>query len=102
MLHLLDPRRVERACVEVGVLASDVLLATAGCSPVAALTTPVTVAAQRWTRTSFHLYALTSGLAGHLDEIRLFTFRPVARLYHNLQKLRRLRAMMHVSLQSTK
>jgi hypothetical protein len=32
---------------------------------------PVTVAAQRWTHTSFHLYALASGLAGHRDNIRL-------------------------------
>ena len=28
---------------------------------------PITVAAQRWTCTSFHLYALASGLAGRLD-----------------------------------
>jgi len=28
---------------------------------------PVTVAAQRWTCTSFHLYALASGPAGHRD-----------------------------------
>ena len=47
---------------------------------------PITVAAQRWTRTSFHLYALASGLAGHLDEIKLFTFGLVARLYHILAK----------------
>ena len=30
---------------------------------------PITVAAQRWTCTSFHLYALASGLAGHLNTI---------------------------------
>ena len=90
MLHLLAPRRVERAYVEVGVLASGALALAAGSSPVAAAT-PVTVAAQRWTRTSFHLYALTSGLSGHLDEIELFTFRTVARLYHTdrLQATRR-------------
>ncbi len=29
---------------------------------------PVTVAAQRWTHTSFHLYALASGPTGHRDD----------------------------------
>jgi hypothetical protein len=33
----------------------------------------ITVAAQRWTRTSFHLYALASGLAGRLDGMKLST-----------------------------
>ena len=32
---------------------------------------PITVAAQRWTCTSFHLYALASGLAGRLDNMNL-------------------------------
>ncbi len=32
---------------------------------------PITVAAQRWTRTSFHLYALASGLTGRLDGMKL-------------------------------
>ena len=41
--------------IAVGVLASGIQ--------------PVTVAAQRWTCTSFHLYALASGPAGHRDGI---------------------------------
>ncbi len=32
---------------------------------------PVTVAAQRWTFTSFHLYTLASGLAGYRDDMKL-------------------------------
>jgi hypothetical protein len=62
MLHLLDPRRAKRAHVAAGVLASERTITRAS----------VTVAAQRWTRTSFHLYALASGLSGHRDDIGLF------------------------------
>src|SRR5262249_6873019 len=36
----------------------------------------ITVAAQRWTLTSFHLHALASGLTGRLDSIMLSTFAP--------------------------
>ena len=36
----------------------------------------ITVAAQRWTHTSFHLCALASGLAGRLDGIELFRYAP--------------------------
>jgi hypothetical protein len=50
---------------------------------------PVTVAAQRWTHTSFHLYALASGLTGHRDDIGLGRYE-YAGLYHNLCKYQQL------------
>jgi hypothetical protein len=74
MLHLLSPRRVERAIVGAGVLASASRSFRA--SPT------VTVAAQRWTCTSFHLYALASGLSGRRDGMRLCMYVPAPRLYH--------------------
>jgi hypothetical protein len=33
---------------------------------------PITVAAQRWNRTSFHLYARATKLAGRLDKDELY------------------------------
>jgi hypothetical protein len=50
--HLLASRR-DVETTEAGILASS---------------GEVTVAAQRWTYTSFHHYALASGLAGHLGD----------------------------------
>jgi hypothetical protein len=48
---------------------------------------PITVAAQRWIRTSFHLYALASGLAGRLDLMILFMCR-AAQVHHDYSTIR--------------
>jgi len=46
------------------------VLASGGCEA-----QPVTVAAQRWTCTSFHLYALASGLSGRRDGMGIIRVR---------------------------